>query len=196
MSEPQIIRNADSYDLDTREHMDNGVSVQMCPNGHSKNLARHSKASQVFSDGFSDGQNKHETVRQDELSDTREQLETDMQNLNGYPTLCKSLANYVAGLLIAKSDEAYKRGYDDGLHANTKAAFVAAKQAFGVEGDTREQLEADVHQYANPGGYKNTLGASWEKKMLSFLDRQAAIDRKEFHSILEETQTCMRNGSR
>ena len=62
--------------------------------------------------------------------------------------------------------------------------------------DTREQLEADVHQYANPGGYKNTLGASWEKKMLSFLDRQAAIDRKEFHSILEETQTCMRNGSR
>lgn len=64
------------------------------------------------------------------------------------------------------------------------------------ERDTREQLEADVHQYANPGGYKNTLGASWEKKMLSFLDRQAAIDRKEFQSILEEIQTCMRNGSR
>lgn len=45
--------------------------------------------------------------------------------------------------------------------------------------DTRERLEADVHQYANPGGYKNTLGASWEKKMLSFLDRQAAITRRE-----------------
>ena len=64
------------------------------------------------------------------------------------------------------------------------------------EQDTREQLEADLHQYANPGGYENTLGASWEKKMLSFLDRQAAIDRKEFQSILEEIQTCMRNGSR
>lgn len=73
----QTVRNADSYNLDTREHMDNGVSVHMCPNGHSKNLARHSQASQVFSDGFSDGQNKHETVRQDELSDTREQLEVD-----------------------------------------------------------------------------------------------------------------------
>ena len=45
--------------------------------------------------------------------------------------------------------------------------------------DTREQLESDVHQYANPSGYKNTLGASWEKKMLSFLDRQAAITRRE-----------------
>ena len=47
------------------------------------------------------------------------------------------------------------------------------------EQDTREQLEADVHQYANPSGYKNTLGASWEKKMLSFLDRQAAITKRE-----------------
>ena len=64
--------------VDTREHMDNGVSVQMCPNGSLQNLARHSKASQVFSDGFSDGQNKHETVRQDELSDTCEQLEADV----------------------------------------------------------------------------------------------------------------------
>lgn len=72
---------------DTREHMDNGVSVRMCPNGHPKNLARHSKASQVFSDGFSDGQNKHETVRQDELSDTREQLEEDVKEWCAtYPT--------------------------------------------------------------------------------------------------------------
>lgn len=47
------------------------------------------------------------------------------------------------------------------------------------EQDTREKLEADVHQYANPSGCKNTLGACWEKKMLSFLDRQAAITRKE-----------------
>lgn len=43
------------------------------------------------------------------------------------------------------------------------------------EQDTREQLEADVHQYANPSGCKNTLGACWEKKMLSFLNRQEAI---------------------
>ena len=49
------------------------------------------------------------------------------------------------------------------------------------EQDTRERLEADVHQYANPSGYKNTLGAYWEKKILSFLDRQAAITRRETH---------------
>ena len=47
------------------------------------------------------------------------------------------------------------------------------------EQDTREKLEADVHQYANPGDYKNTLGSYWEKKILSFLDRQAAITERE-----------------
>lgn len=45
--------------------------------------------------------------------------------------------------------------------------------------DTREKLEADVHQYANPSSCKNTLGSCWEKKMLSFLDRQAAITERE-----------------
>lgn len=45
--------------------------------------------------------------------------------------------------------------------------------------DSREKLEADVHQYANPSGCKGTLGACWEKEMLSFLDRQAAITRRE-----------------
>lgn len=60
------------------------------------------------------------------------------------------------------------------------------------EQDTREKLEADVRQYANPSGYKNTLGASWEKKMLSFLDRQAAITSAEWcwsNDALEEELT-------
>ena len=47
------------------------------------------------------------------------------------------------------------------------------------EQDTREKLEADVRQYANPGDYKNTLGSYWEKKILSFLDRQASITERE-----------------
>ena len=34
------------------------------------------------------------------------------------------------GVATLGSDE-YQRGYDDGLHANTKAAFAAAKQALG-----------------------------------------------------------------
>ena len=45
-------------------------------------------------------------------------------------------------------------------------------------GDSREQLEADVRQYANPSGGTNTLGAYWERTMLEFLDRQAKITRK------------------
>lgn len=40
MSEPQIIRNGESYDLDTREHMDNGVSVHMCPNDSREQIER------------------------------------------------------------------------------------------------------------------------------------------------------------
>lgn len=38
MTEPLNIKNADSYDLDTREHMDNGESVQMCPNDSREKL--------------------------------------------------------------------------------------------------------------------------------------------------------------
>ena len=56
---------------------------------------------------------------------------------------------------------------------------LIVKNADSYDLDTREKLEADVRQYANPGDYKNTLGASWEKKMLSFLDRQAAITERE-----------------
>lgn len=56
-----------------------------------------------------------------------------------------------------------------------QAIVINDKLINKAECDTREKLEADVRQYANPNGYKNTLGACWEKKMLSFLDRQAAI---------------------
>ena len=56
------------------------------------------------------------------------------------------------------------------------------------EQDTREQLEADIERYLSQAGC--------HEMVCGWLDRQAAIDRKEFHSILEETQTCMRNGSR
>ena len=45
--------------------------------------------------------------------------------------------------------------------------------------DSREHLEADVREYANPTDAKGTLGASWERKMLGFLDRQAAITERE-----------------
>ena len=45
--------------------------------------------------------------------------------------------------------------------------------------DSREKLEADVRQYANPSGGTGTLGACWEKKMLEFLDRQAEITHAE-----------------
>ena len=56
------------------------------------------------------------------------------------------------------------------------------------EQDTREKLEGDVRQYANPGDYKNTLGSYWEKKILSFLDRQAAITTAECTS--EDESFC------
>ena len=45
--------------------------------------------------------------------------------------------------------------------------------------DSREQLEADVRQYANPSGGTNNFGACWEKKILEFLDRQESITERE-----------------
>lgn len=51
--------------------------------------------------------------------------------------------------------------------------------------DTREKLEADVRQYANPEGNTGTLGACWERKMIEFLDRQAAITTQECTDVYE-----------
>lgn len=45
--------------------------------------------------------------------------------------------------------------------------------------DSRDKLEADIRQYANPEGNTGTLGACWERKMLEFIDRQAAITERE-----------------
>ena len=49
--------------------------------------------------------------------------------------------------------------------------------------DTREKLEDDVHEYANPSNGVGTLGAYWERQMLEFLDRQAAITRREYGGV-------------
>lgn len=73
--------------------------------------------------------------------------------------------------------------------------------------DTREQLEADVHNFYThtvstamwpPSANKKTdmLCALPVDTVIGWLDRQAAIDRKEFEMILEEIQECMRNGGR
>ena len=54
------------------------------------------------------------------------------------------------------------------------------------EQDTREKLEADVHQFANPSGRVDNIGAHWEKRMLGFLDRQAAITEQEVeHDLMK-----------
>lgn len=73
--------------------------------------------------------------------------------------------------------------------------------------DTREKLESDVRKhYAYstttlmypPSANKTTdmLSALPVDTVIGWLDRQAAIDRKEFETILEGIQECVRNGSR
>lgn len=86
------------------------------------------------------------------------------------------------------------------------------------EQDTREQLEADVEklctgilahrveyqkQYCKLHGLQPDKNHScWSETqwlfpvMMHLLDRQAALDRKEFEMILEGIQECMRNGGR
>ena len=52
--------------------------------------------------------------------------------------------------------------------------------------DSRDKLEADIRKYANPEGNTGTLGACWERKMLEFIDRQAAITEQEVeHDLMK-----------
>lgn len=86
------------------------------------------------------------------------------------------------------------------------------------EHDTREKLEADIeklctgilaHRVEHQKEYCNLHGLQPDKNhscwsetqwlfpvMMHLLDRQAALDRKEFEMILEGIQECMRNGGR
>ena len=85
----------------------------------------------------------------------------------------------------------YRRGYEDGLRSNTKAAFSAAKQAFGVrkrptndDSDTREKLEADmnnlIHETVRNARECCTISFCWDGDMFTdLLDRQAAITERE-----------------
>lgn len=69
-------------------------------------------------------------------------------------------------------------GQSDAPKSEETAENATAKDDIRDFDDSREKLEEDVRQYANPSGGTNNLGAYWEKKMLEFLDRQAAITRK------------------
>lgn len=93
--------------------------------------------------------------------------------------------------------EAYRRGYDDGLHANTKAAFSMARQAFGIRKpkkynlayeseavsyknddslqDSRVKLEADVRRKQRDWSQSPYSLDTNTYEVLEWLDRQAAI---------------------
>ena len=71
------------------------------------------------------------------------------------------------------------------------------------ESDSREKLEADmrvllgwVADSAVAWGDADAAVRYFIADAIRILNRQAAIDRKEFETILEEIQECMRNGSR
>lgn len=83
------------------------------------------------------------TVERDELKTRVAELESELKCYEGvdeakemWAKACQRERDKNAAM-YAERDEAYKRGYDDGLHANTKAAFAAAKQAFGDESSVR-----------------------------------------------------------
>ena len=87
---------------------------------------------------------------------------------------------------IALSDYESKRQYRD-----------QQKRSMDVdsENDSREKLEEIAWQYDASYAEPYEHGAIAEA-IIALLDRQAAIDRKEFQTILEEIQKCVRNGSR
>lgn len=90
---------------------------------------------------------------------------------------------------------------DKGEHAETPHA---SKWQSNDAQDSREKLEADMRERlgelwadAWDAGNRDSMDDNFDLSVfIALLDRQAAIDRKEFETILEEIQECMRNGSR
>lgn len=65
-------------------------------------------------------------------------------NLNG--TLTVDNLTPEQAIAATLGDE-YKRGYEDGLHANTKAAFAAAKQAIAIALDDNTKLNELLDEF-------------------------------------------------
>ena len=81
------------------------------------------------------------------------------------------------------------------LQPDTNSQTVRNADSYNL--DTREQLEADISKWWEGEWLRDLYNNEDMVRVVGrWLDRQAAIDRKEFQSILEEIQTCMRNGSR
>ncbi len=207
----QTVRNGESYDLDTREHMDNGVSVQMSPN----DTGAHSNVSQ-------------------NLSDTRERLEADIAEYKRFHAsdklidlmlvdvarcwLDRQAAITECELCGRCSPYATAKDYLDTIDSLTAERDVlkAKLETYGKvpdqdeckkqqpmeSGDTREKLEADVR-----GWYSHTVSTLvWppdknkstdvlmvpEDTVLSWLNRQEAITSSEWcwsNDALEEELT-------
>lgn len=77
---------------------------------------------------------------------------------------------------------------------NTRAELKSGTDKFISINDNRKKFEADVRRYVNPSGGKGTIGACWEKQIIEFLDRQAAISNLEYehaHALkCENVELC------
>lgn len=87
-------------------------------------------------------------------------------------------------------------GANDALAAENDVSEVKMDANDG-NADTREKLEAEAFNLFNEWSTLSDDAAAFLAGCVAgFLDRQAAIDRKEFETILEEIQECVRNGIR
>lgn len=120
---------------------------------------------------YVDAHSKPQSKTEQMLTEQSESLSDDL----GHPTdMSQKSADCVRN--DGKMSETGVRAND--VDANDETATCNNSGDF-VTHDSREKLEADVRQYANPSGGTGTLGACWEKKMLEFLDRQAEITHAE-----------------
>lgn len=120
---------------------------------------------------YVDAQSKDQSKMEPSLTEQSEYLSDDL----GHPTdMSQKSADCVRN--DGKMSETGVSAND--VDANDENATFNNSGDF-VTDDTREKLEVDVRQYANPSGGTGTLGACWEKKMLEFLDRQDEITRDE-----------------
>lgn len=142
-------------------------------------------------------------------SDSREKLIEDIRDFSYavtnvdeeyYGEIVCDVIRFIDRQAAITKKEAYQRGYDDGLHANTKAAFSMARQAFGIRKpkkynlaheskavnyknddslqDSREKLEADAMDFCK---HFYTTERRYDE-LIRLLKQQAAITERELIS--------------
>lgn len=191
MDEPQIIRNGESYDLYTREHMDNGVSVHMCLNDTREKLEAELRNELRLVFGGNGGQryasykfvqsllDRQDAITQREFAKAQEKSTLEVMRADA--KLRKEVDELRAEL------ETYRKYAEQGKREKSQSE---------ENGDTREQLEAWAHEeIAEKWAQSDREVTMIMDDLLDMLDRQAAITERMASELREKFCALCKQGT-